>query len=113
MLLIAGNIAAYIAALQAHLAVVAGGVGIIATLVVVAFALLFRRLRERVNIAAVSLDAIESRVADLLDLPELRTTERISAGRSRWRTTAVRMDIIYGVLAIGFLAAGSYAFFIA
>jgi hypothetical protein len=113
MLVVAGNVAAYIAALQAHVDIVAGGVGIAATVIVTLFALLSGRARERVNIAAASLQAIENRIAQALDLDELKLVERISSTRSSWRTTAVRADIAYGILAITFLAASGYAFFLA
>jgi hypothetical protein len=113
MLVVAANIAGYIASLQAHADIIAGGVGIVATVVVTVFALLSGRARERVNIAAISLQAIEDRIADVLNLPELRTVERINATRSRWKSTAVRANIMYSVLAAAFLSASGYAFSIA
>jgi hypothetical protein len=113
MLVVAGNVAAYIAALQAHVDIVAGGVGLAATVLVVLFALMSRRARERVNIAATSLQAIENRIARILDLDELRTIERINSSRSSWRTTAARADTSYCILAAIFVAASCYAFFLA
>ena len=113
MLVVAGYVAVYIAALQAHVDVVAGGVGIAAAVTTLVFTLLSSRARERVNIASASLKAIEDRIAEALDLDELRTIDRINSSRPAWRTTAVRANIMYGVLALAFLTASGYAFAIA
>jgi hypothetical protein len=113
MLVVAGYIAAYIAALQAHVDIVAGGLGIAATATVTVFTVLSGRARERVRIASASLKAIEDRIAQALDLDELRMVERIDSSRPAWRTTAVRANVMYGVIALAFLTASGYAFAIA
>lgn len=108
--IIAGYAASYVAAMQAHLPLVGGGVGIVAAISIGVCSLTARRARERVAAADGALQEIQSRLARLVDIDELNIIERINTSRPAWRLTAVQVGFLMGLLATAFLAAGIYGF---
>ncbi|WP_146778911.1 hypothetical protein [Actinomadura craniellae] len=109
LLIVAGNFAAYIAAIQAKLHLVAGFVALMAALSVVIYIILARRARERLATASVPLKEIQSRLATSLGIDGLRMIEKVSSA-PRWRRTSWIGSGMCGVVATVFLTAAAYAF---
>jgi len=110
LLLLLANVAGYVTALQAKLHVVAGFIGIFAALLSAASAIVVKRTRERIKAAAIPLKAIQARLADELQLLELKMVEYIEPTDSRWWTKNRLAKVLFFVVILTFVAASSYAF---
>jgi hypothetical protein len=108
--IVAGNLAAYIACLQAKLYTVAGSVGVVAAVTIGVFSLHSRRGRERMNAASVPLRLLQARLADRLEMPELQMVETISSNRAWWLRTATLSVVLSVIIVTAFVAAGVFAF---
>lgn len=110
LVLLLANATAYVAALQAHLDTIAGSVAVFAIISTLTSAYIVRRCRQRMAAAAVPLAKIQCRLADTLDLPELKMIEAIESAEYRWTSTRRLASYMYFLVIVTFAIASGFAF---